>query len=446
MNDIKIEEKISKEVYEVSNKLEQNNFSSYLVGGSIRDILMNNQVSDYDLATNAVPEDLKKIFPNAILFGEKFGTIMLVISNKRIEITTLRSESEYNDNRHPAKVSFIDDINEDLKRRDFTINALAFDLINSKLIDIFGGKEDLQHKIIRAVGDPDERFKEDALRLLRAVRFSLKLDFVVEENTYNSIKKNSSLIEYISKERIRDELMKIILEENSSKGIEILRDTELLKYIIPELLVCVGVEQNKFHSLDVYDHLLLSMDKADKRVKLVALLHDIGKPQTKDGEHFFGHERVGSDIARRILTRLHFPKNDINLISKLIELHLFHYEENWSDSAVRRFLRKVEDDNTLELLFLLREADENGNPISSYDFDNLAQLKDRINKIKNQDRYLSLKDLNISGDDLIKLGYNRDKSLGDTLKFLLDVIIEDPSMNNKEKLLSLAKDKLNKLV
>ncbi len=446
MNDIKIEEKISKEVYEVSNKLEQNNFSSYLVGGSIRDILMNNQVSDYDLATNAVPEDLKKIFPNAILFGEKFGTIMLVISNKRIEITTLRSESEYNDNRHPAKVSFIDDINEDLKRRDFTINALAFDLINSKLIDIFGGKEDLQHKIIRAVGDPDERFKEDALRLLRAVRFSLKLDFVVEENTYNSIKKNASLIEYISKERIRDELMKIILEENSSKGIEILRDTELLKYIIPELLVCVGVEQNKFHSLDVYDHLLLSMDKADKRVKLVALLHDIGKPQTKDGEHFFGHERVGSDIARRILTRLHFPKNDINLISKLIELHLFHYEENWSDSAVRRFLRKVEDDNTLELLFLLREADENGNPISSYDFDNLAQLKDRINKIKNQDRYLSLKDLNISGDDLIKLGYNRDKSLGDTLKFLLDVIIEDPSMNNKEKLLSLAKDKLNKLV
>ncbi len=446
MNDIKIEEKISKEVYEVSNKLEQNNFSSYLVGGSIRDILMNNQVSDYDLATNAVPEDLKKIFPNAILFGEKFGTIMLVISNKRIEITTLRSESEYNDNRHPAKVSFIDDINEDLKRRDFTINALAFDLINSKLIDIFGGKEDLRHKIIRAVGDPDERFKEDALRLLRAVRFSLKLDFVVEENTYNSIKKNASLIEYISKERIRDELMKIILEENSSKGIEILRDTELLKYIIPELLVCVGVEQNKFHSLDVYDHLLLSMDKADKRVKLVALLHDIGKPQTKDGEHFFGHERVGSDIARRILTRLHFPKNDINLISKLIELHLFHYEENWSDSAVRRFLRKVEDDNTLELLFLLREADENGNPISSYDFDNLAQLKDRINKIKNQDRYLSLKDLNISGDDLIKLGYNRDKSLGDTLKFLLDVIIEDPSMNNKEKLLSLAKDKLNKLV
>ena len=446
MDDINIEKKISSEVYDISKKLEKNNFSSYLVGGSIRDILLKNSVNDYDLATNATPEELKKIFPNAILFGEKFGTIMLIISGKRIEITTLRAESDYNDNRHPTKVSFINDINEDLKRRDFTVNALAFDLINYKLIDIFDSKKDLKAKIIRSVGNPDERFKEDALRLLRAIRFSIKLDFTIEENTYNSIKKNSSLIEYISKERIRDEMVKIISSRDSSKGIEILRDTGLLQYIIPELLICVGVEQNKFHSLDVYDHLLLSMDKADKKVKLAALLHDIGKPQTKDGEHFFGHERVGSDIAKNILTRLNFPKDEIRLISKLIELHLFHYEENWSDSAVRRFLRKVEDDNTLELLFLLREADENGNPISSYDFDNLSQLKDRINKIKDKDGYLSLKDLDIKGDDLIKLGYKKDKYLGETLKFLLDVIIEDPGMNNKEKLLSLAKDKLNNLV
>jgi poly(A) polymerase/tRNA nucleotidyltransferase (CCA-adding enzyme) len=444
--DKKIKDKISKDIYDISYTLKSKGFNVYLVGGSIRDIFLNKDIDDYDLATDATPDQLKKIFPKAILFGEKFGTIMLIIDNNRVEITTLRKESDYDDGRHPSKVSFIKDINEDLKRRDFTVNAIAFDLINFNIIDLFNGEGDITKKIIRAVGNPDARFEEDALRLLRAVRFSLKLGFKIEQNTYNSIKKNAHLIEFISKERVRDEFLKIISGDNSSKGIELLRETGLLQYIMPELLVCVGVMQNKFHSLDVYNHLLLSMDKADEKIKLVALLHDIGKPQTKEGEHFFAHEKVGADIARNILTRLKFPKEEIYMTCKLIQLHLFFYNDSWSDGAVRRFLRKVEDDKSLELLFLLREADEKGNPISTYDFNNLEKFKKRIQKIKEKDRFMSIKDLKINGYDLMKIGYQRDKFLGETLNLLLDAIIEDPSINTKESLLAIAKDKLDHFV
>ncbi len=440
-----IHKNISKDAFHISDILFKNGYQSYLVGGSIRDILMNrNDLHDYDIATDATPDDLKKIFKNAIAFGEKFGTILVIYNGFNFEITTFRTESDYKDQRHPEKVTFIKDIKEDLKRRDFTMNAIAFDMRSNTLIDIFNGQQDIKNKIIKCVGDPDLRFNEDPLRLIRAVRFYVQLDFDIDKSTYESIKKNASDIGSVSKERIRDEFMRMISFDKPSRGIELLKDIGLLDYIFPEINLCLGVEQNKFHSLDVYHHLLLSMDMADKRIRLAALLHDIGKPQTKEGEHFFGHERVGAEMAEKMLRRMKFPKKDISLVSKLIYLHLFNYEEKWTDSAIRRFLRRVENDETLELLFLLREADEHGNPISKYDFANLDELKNRISKIRDKDGYLSLKDLKLNGDDLIKIGYSSGMDIGKELQGLLIKVIEDPDINNKQELLKMAKNDLIK--
>ncbi|MHB8362700.1 MAG: CCA tRNA nucleotidyltransferase [Patescibacteria group bacterium] len=438
---IDIHKNISKDALNISNILFKNGYQSYLVGGSIRDILMNkNDLHDYDIATDATPDDLKKMFKHAIAFGEKFGTILVIYNGFNFEITTFRTESDYKDQRHPEKVVFIKDIREDLKRRDFTMNAIAFDMRSNTIIDIFNGQKDIKNKIIKCVGDPDLRFDEDPLRLIRAVRFYVQLNFDIDKTTYTSIKNNAYKIATVSKERIRDEFMRMISFDNPSRGVELLRDTGLLDYIFPEINICLGVEQNKFHSLDVYHHLLLSMDMADKRVRLAALLHDIGKPQTKDGEHFFGHEKVGAEMADKMLRRLKFPKKDISLVSKLIYLHLFNYEDKWTDSAIRRFLRRVENDETLELLFLLREADEHGNPISKYDFANLDKLKNRISKVRDKDGYLSLKDLKLNGDDLIKIGYSDGIDIGKELQTLLIRVIEDPGINSKKKLLKMAQN------
>ena len=435
-----IKKKLYPQIFDICNLITSHNFSVYIVGGTIRSILLDRKNAiDVDIATDATPEDLKTIFPDAIVFGEKFGTIMVKRGNLNFEITTLRSEDSYKDLRHPDKVSFIKDIHQDLARRDFTINALAYDIKNDALLDDFGGIHDLRLGIIKCVGDPDSRFKEDALRLIRACRFASVLGFTIEKNTLVSITNNSGLLKSVSIERVRDEFIKILESDVPSKGINLLKDTGLLVHIIPELMDCIGVEQNKYHSLDVYDHSLLSCDKADVKVRLVALLHDIGKPKTKDGEHFYGHEIVGAQMAEVILNRLKFSRSYVDLVKKLILLHLFNYTPEWTDAAVRRFMRKVGDDNVQELLFLLRFADERGNPKSTYDFSNIDDLKNRIENIRKRDEAISIKDLKINGDDIIKLGYVPGPSIRKVLNYLLEKVLDDPSLNNKDKLINLVK-------
>ena len=438
-----IKGKIAQDAIYIYNSIVSNGFQVFLVGGSVRDIILSKAVKDYDFATSARTDDLLKIFPSAIRFGEKFGTILVIRNGFNFEITTFRKEEKYSDKRHPDVIEFIDNIDEDLKRRDFTINALAYDFENDRIIDKFGGLEDIRKKSVKCVGNPDDRFMEDALRLMRAVRFALNFGFDIEENTKNSIKKLAFMINDISKERLRDEFLKIIDMPKPSLGIEMLRHLGLLQYIIPELLVCVDVEQNKFHSLDVYKHILLSLDNADKSIRIAALLHDIAKPQTKNGEHFYNHENIGACMAEEILARLKFPKSEISKISKLISLHLFHYTPDWTDAAIRRFLIKVGDDDTLEKLFLLRIADEKGNPISKYQFSNLDALKARIEKVKNENDALSLKDLKVNGDDLLNLGFSRGKEIGDILSKMLDLVIDNPKLNNRKYLLGFAKNKLD---
>src|SRR3989338_623187 len=348
---------IPKEVKNVMDSLKRAGYEAYIVGGCARDFLFEKEPNDWDVTTNAKPEEITKVFPDSF-YENKFLTVTVRTGSKNeklaeIEITTYRHEAEYSDKRHPDSIQYADSLEEDLKRRDFTINAIALGpkfqipksksqinpkpkILNSKLIliDLFGGEKDLKDKIIRAVGNPEERFNEDALRMLRAVRFATTLDFSIEEKTADAIKKNSIWLEAISKERIRDEFVKIIMADNAASGVELLRELNLLKYIVPELLENYGIQQNKHHIYDCYQHAVKSLEYTAKKkfnmhVRLAALLHDIAKPKVKNGEGenatFYNHEIVGAKMCFQILNRLKFSNKDVEKITKLVRFHLFYY-------------------------------------------------------------------------------------------------------------------------
>lgn len=467
----KLLSKISNENLEgtilISKVLKENGFESYLVGGVVRDIVMYKKIpedSDLDLATSATPEEMIKVFSKHKLkfipTGIKHGTITVIYKNKEYQITTYRIDKEYLDLRHPSEVEFTKNIKEDLARRDFTINAMALDILTGEFIDEFGGIDDINRKIIRCVGDPDIRFSEDALRMLRACRFAAKLEFKIEEKTLEAIKKNSENITKISSERIRDELIKILLAKRPSIGIEYMRETGLLKYILPELNNCYGVKQNIYHKYDVYYHSLctcniisdLTEEINDKkrlyRLKLAALLHDIAKPITKqevieDGQDystFYNHEVIGAGITKKIMKRLKFSNEDINYVARLVRHHMFYYTDEWTDSAVRRFMRNVGLD-LLDDLFILREADRLGSGKRKPGSISIQKLKARIIKIVEEENAISLKDLKVNGYDIMNtLNLKPGPIIGKILNTLLQMVIEDPSLNEKETLLNLAKE------
>jgi len=448
---------IPKEVKEVVQKLKEAGFEAYLVGGCVRDFLRGVEPEDWDVTTNAKPEEIMKIFPESF-YENKFLTVtVLTQSNdpklKEIEVTTFRKEAKYTDKRHPDFVDFAKTLEEDLARRDFTVNAMAIEIQNAKIkiqnenvkfkiIDPFRGQEDLKQKIIRAVGEPKERFSEDALRMIRAVRFAVTLGegWKIEEKTKEAIKENAHLIEMIAKERIRDELIKIIMSERAAQGIELLRETDLLKHILPEILEGYKVTQNKHHIYDCYEHYLRSLDFAAKKgfnlyVKLAALFHDIGKPRTKRGEGpdatFYGHEIVGAKMTEKILRRLCFPKKDIEKIVKLVRYHLFYYNPGEvGESSVRRLLRKVGKENIEELL-QVRMADRIGSGVPKAEPYKLRHLRYMIEKVS-QDP-ISVKMLKVDGNDVMEiLKIKPGPKVGQILQVLLEKVIEDPKKNEKE--------------
>jgi poly(A) polymerase/tRNA nucleotidyltransferase (CCA-adding enzyme) len=392
---------------------------------------------------------------------------------KEIEITTFRKEAKYTDKRHPDFVGFAKTLEEDLARRDFTINAMAIEIQNSKfkiqnenvkfkIIDLFRGQEDLKQKIIRAVGDPRERFSEDALRMMRAVRFSVTLGegWKIEEKTQEAIKENAFWISAISKERIRDEFFKIIMSERAAEGIERMRQLGLLKYIIPELEEGYKVTQNKHHIYDCYEHYLRSLDFAAKKgfnmyVRLAALFHDIGKPRTKKGEGpdatFYGHEIVGAKMTAQILNRLRFSKKDIEKIVKLVRYHLFYYNpEEVGESSVRRLLRKVGKEN-IEELIQVRMADRIGSGVPKAEPYKLRHLRYMIEKVSRDP--ISVKMLKVDGNDVMEiLKIKPGPKVGQILHILLEEVIEDPKKNEEnflkkeiERLGKLPDEKLKKL-
>ena len=447
--------KISKEIESVVGKLEKKGFQAYLVGGCVRDLLLSVDPKDWDVATNAKPEEIEKIFPKSFI-NNKFGTVTI----GEIEITPFRTEEKYTDKRHPDKVEWAKTIEQDLARRDFTINAMAMD-IKGKVIDLFKGQKDLEKKVIRAVGSSEDRFSEDALRMLRAIRFAATLDFSIEKKTAQAIKKNVPWLQAISKERIRDEFLKIIMADKAADGIELLKEMGLLKYIVPELEEGYKVSQNKHHIYGCYEHAVLSLKYAAKKnfnkyVRLASLFHDIGKPRAKRGEGpnatFYGHEVIGAKITIQVLNRLRFSKKDIEKIFKLVRYHLFYYNvDEVTEASVRKLIRNAGPENIGELLEV-RMSDRIGSGCPKAEPYKLRHLRYVIEKVS-QDP-ISIKMLKVSGDDVMKiLSIKPGPMIGLILDILFGYVLIDPKKNKKdflekeiEKLGKLSDKKLGSLV
>ncbi|MFC1780484.1 CCA tRNA nucleotidyltransferase [Patescibacteria group bacterium] len=477
MNVKEIKKKIPQYVFDITRILAKEGYEAYLVGGSVRDILMGRIPHDYDIATDARPEVIQKIFTKAISTGAKFGSIIVMVKDEKgephpIDVTTYRVE-EYLSGRWPSKVEFITSIEGDLARRDFTVNAIAINLIeieNGKsediLYDPFNGQEDIKRKIIQAVGKPEERFREDALRVLRACRFASVLGFEIEPKTKKAIETVLTMVDNLSAERVREEFLKIIYDSpKPSVGLKLLAESKILKIWIPELLEGVGIDQPEFHFYDVFEHAMRTVDKADDSVKLAALFHDIGKPKKKQGGHFYGHDVEGAKMTKTIMKRLKFPKKEIDRVATLVRWHMFYFpydEEDfekgkkvirkrsdlgkWTDPAIRRFVRNIGGEEAIDDLIKLRIADATANPKGSFDEQEILALQQRIAEVREKDMALKVGDLDIGGNDLKKLGIEGGPKMGEILRNLLDMVIEDPTVNDKERLLNIVKEKYLKKI
>jgi len=446
---------LPQEIKKILAKLEEKGFKAYAVGGCVRDILLNRQPKDWDIATQAKPEEIQKIFPNSF-YENKFGTVTVKTKSKNtalreIEITTFRTEEKYLDKRHPQKIRFTSNEKSDLARRDFTINAIAVDKTN-KIIDPFKGRDDLKKKIIRAVGQPEDRFEEDALRMLRAIRLGVELDFQIEPCTFKAIKKNAGWIQAIAKERIRDEFIKMIMSPRPDHAIEMLRESRLLKYILPELEKGVGISQNRHHIYTIYQHSILSLKFAAQRkynleVRLAALLHDIAKPQTKRGEGptatFYNHDVLGAKFASQILERLRFPKKTIEKVATLVRNHMFVYDVGEvSEAGIRRLLRRVGPENIQDLINL-RIADRLGSGVPKAVPYKLRHLQYLIEKVSHDP--ISVKMLKIDGHKVMSvLNIKPGPRVGLLLEALLAEVLENPKLNTPKILIQRLK-KLNQL-
>ncbi|MDD5527385.1 MAG: HD domain-containing protein [Patescibacteria group bacterium] len=458
---------------EIIKTLEKNNFEAWIVGGCVRDFLMDKTPNDWDLTTNALPEQMLKIFPEAH-YENIFGTVILPVKNEKeevldaIEVTTYRSEQGYSDRRRPDEVKFEKDIDADLARRDFTINALAMRNEKSKLplkedlarfvivqesyqiIDLFGGVKDLKKKIVRAVGEPYDRFKEDALRMMRAIRFAAQLNFSIEPKTERAIVKMAGSLKFIARERVAVELIKILQSDRPYDGIMALHNTKLLQYIIPELEQGVGIEQSRHHIYTVFEHGVLSLKTCPAKewqVRFAALIHDIGKPKTKKIINgiatFYNHEYVGARLADRLCRSLKFSAADSERIVNLVRHHMFYYNAGEVTAAsVRRLIKKVGKENLKDLIDL-RIADRLGSGTPKAEPYKLRHLQYMFERVQNDP--VSVKMLKINGTDLMNdLKIPPSPKIGEILDVLLAEVIENPE-NNNPKYLSERAIELNKM-
>lgn len=440
--------KVPRDVITIASVIKNAGYRSYLVGGAVRDQLLGLPAKDYDLCTDALPEDIINLFPKVIPTGIKHGTVTVLMNKSPYEITTFRIDGEYSDGRRPDQIAFTDDLTEDLKRRDFTINSIAYDVLAHTLHDPNDGASDLGSGIIRAIGIPEERFREDGLRSIRACRFASQLNFTIEDETMKGIRTCLYNIKDLSKERIYEELVKIMKTENPSISFHLFQDTGILSLILPELSLCAGVSQKGIHDFDVFEHLLKSCDAASEKntiVRFAALFHDLGKPAVKktgdDGiATFYNHEIESERIASDIMDRYRFPKNKANRILHLIRQHMFHYTEEWSDAAVRRFIQRVGLEY-LEDQYHLREADIKGMTEGSApsDYYGLRDLKLRVERILEESNAFSVRDLAVNGRDIMKhTSIKGGPKVGVILNELLETVLEDPKQNNKDDLLNIA--------
>ncbi len=452
-NKVGVGVKLPEFVLEIIKKFEKAGYEIYLVGGAVRDLLMNIPVDDWDFTTNATPEEILKVFPDGF-YDNIFGTVGISHSSSPnpYEITTFRTEHGYSDHRRPTKVQWGKTLEDDLKRRDFTINALALKCqmsnVKCQIIDPFDGQKDLDKKLIRAVGDANERFDEDALRMMRAVRIAAELGFIIEEKTFEAIKKNAALINQIAKERVKEELFKILASPNPYDGMLIFKNSGLMAEILPEMEKCFGVEQKspgRHHIYDVGTHSLMALKfckSADPVVCFATMIHDIGKPQTykklPNGViTFYNHEVVSTRIAENIAERLRLSKKEKDKLVTLVRWHQFTVNENQTDSAIRRFIRNVGPQN-LEDMLTLRVADRLGGGARETSW-RLEEFKKRLIEVQKQP--FTVQDLKIDGNDVMKvLRLRSGPKVGEILNQLFEMVVNKEIENKREILLKKLKE------
>jgi len=457
---------VPSEVRELCQRLKDGGFRSWIVGGCVRDELLRQsaplaaaehatgagagpeQRGDWDIATSARPEDVSKLFRRVIPTGIQHGTVTVLTGKSQYEVTTLRGETTYTDGRRPDAVYFVDDIKDDLARRDFTINAIAYDVLEDRLIDPFDGVGDLQQRMLRAVGVAAERFAEDGLRVLRAARFVASLEVELHPETAQAIQPSLDSYRKVSAERIRDEWTKAMKARKPSRAFEIMKDHGLLAVTAPEVLESVGCEQNRYHAFDVWGHAMHCLDAAPASpvLRFAALLHDIGKPRSrafsdKTSDYtFYEHERIGAEMVEPMLARLRFSNDERKHIVALVRHHLVCYDDTWSDAAVRRWIRRVGPELVPDL-YLLNEADVRGKGRdASPDLAALTKLKAHVERVLTAGAAFRVQDLAIDGRVMMQeLGVKPGPDLGRILKALLEEVVEDPTKNERGALLERAR-------
>lgn len=435
---------IPAEVLHIMKELNKNQYQSYLVGGCVRDFLLNKTPHDYDICTSATPEQVKNVFTKTIPTGEKHGTITVLINKCPIEVTTFMKSTIYKgDVRENV---FTDNLEEDLARRDFTINAMALDS-EGVLHDYHNGKRDLRDRVIRTVGYPEDRYREDPLRMMRAVRFATLLKAKYEPSTWYEIMDNLELMEGVSVERIRDEFVKILISEQVETGLRDLELAGLLDIVVPEVKPMYNFDQhNKHHHLNAFEHTIevVKNTSPELNVRLAGFFHDIGKPlsvsEDKDKKeyHFYSHHTIGADMTKKILTRMKFDNNTVENVTVLVREHMSRMNL-LNDKGVKKLINRVGVHN-LDDLFDLQIADIKGSK-PPHDFSYVENIKRRAEEIIDTNQPLSIKDLEIGGKELLEIGMKPGKQMGSTLQELLDEVLENPELNKKQTLLTMVKEK-----
>ncbi len=438
---------IPETVSRVTETLEKAGFEAYLIGGCVRDLFLGKTPKDWDVTTNAKPDEITGLFPKTF-YENEYGTVGVVNEDEKdpaleiVEVTPYRTESEYSDSRRPDSVSFDATLEDDLKRRDFTMNAIALNLSKNKVVDPFGGRVDLQKGLIRAVGEPKKRFSEDALRMLRAIRLHAELGFTIEEKTKEGIKDSAELLKKIAKERIRDEFIKTLMSENPMEAIAVAQNLGVLEFVVPELLDAIGIEQNQAHAFDVWTHLLKSLQhSADKKwpihIRLAALFHDISKPETrrwskeKEEWTFYGHEVVGARKTEAILKNLKFPNELVTTVVKLVRWHMFFSDtEQITLSAVRRLISNVGKENVWDLMNL-RVCDRIGTGRPKENPYRLRKYQSMVEEAMRDP--VSVGMLAIDGKDIMDIAkIPASPKIGQILHALLEEVLENPELNKKD--------------
>lgn len=433
------------EIQDICRRLAEAGYQAFVVGGAVRDLLLDAAPHDWDIATDALPERVEQLFPRTAPTGKPYGTIT-VLGGKSIpavEVTTFRRDAEYSDGRRPDRVVFSQSIADDLARRDFTINALALDPASGEVIDRFGGRRDLARRAIRTVGDPAERFREDALRMMRAVRFATTLGFRLERRTEAAIRQNAGWIRNTSWERIRDEFVRIAVAPGVARGCRLLLGTGLLPLILPELAACAGCAQNEYHAYDVFEHSLRAAARVrpDPALRLAALWHDVGKPPAKsvdpDGRvHFYGHEKVSARLAAAMSERLRLPNGVRDRVLILIRHHQYPFAPEMTEAAFRRMVARVGREafpDLIELVWADRVATGRIRPAAAERV--RAELTRRFEALQAAGQALTLRQLALNGRDVMDLlGVGSGPVVGEALRFLLERVLDQPSLNQRQVL------------